>query len=198
MTLISELLAKFPGEIVDDAIRIHEHLAPGIILGFKMAMLALRDLKPAPEDVIILTSETTRCIPDGLQALGRYLLLKGGYHVYSRAYDVGKLAIQVSINHDDAFRVVISEDYLKKNKDLHAWVYLPKEEQLPLEDIKKMMWGLDIDEAFEKKNFKKKVKPEFKKKLVIKCPSCGEATSRLSMIEKDGVPTCKTCVFFEK
>ena len=198
--MINKLIENFPQEIVDDAIRLHRHLAPGIILGFKMALFALKELAPKPGDVVILTSETTRCIPDGIQALARYLLVHGGYHVYLRTYDVGKLSMQVTINHEykKDFRIVLNEDYLEENKEFYAWVYLDKDKQLELDALRDVMWEIDLDRAFTKVKFKKKIKPEFKGKQIIDCPSCGESTSKLSMIEHKGKLTCKTCVFFDR
>ena len=139
----AETWSPFPQGVIDDAVRLHGHLAPGIILAFKMGMWVFEHVNPAPEDVVILTSETTRCIPDGLQAMARHLLVNGGYHIYTRTYDVGKLSIQVAVNKKDLYRLVLSEDYMQEHQDLYAWVYLDKDEQLPLEDLRIMMWQVD-------------------------------------------------------
>ncbi|MHA1684419.1 MAG: FmdE family protein [Promethearchaeota archaeon] len=196
--MIEQLLKEFPDSIIQDGIKMHEHLAPGIILSFKMALRVLKEINPAPENIVMLTSETTRCIPDGLQAMCRYFLLNGNYHIYNRTYDVGKLALQVTVDYKDMFRLVIDDAYLAEHKDLYAWVYLSKDKQLPLEEIKEMIWGLDIDKAFKKVSFSKKIKMEFKGKHVSNCPICGESTNELSMIEYEGQKMCKTCAFFEK
>jgi formylmethanofuran dehydrogenase subunit E len=182
---------------VDDALKFHGELAPGIILGFKMAMRALEEIEPSEEDSIVLTSETTRCIPDALQAVSRYLLVNGNYHVYTRTYDVGKLAIQVTKNHEDLFRLVLTDDYVQNNSALEAWAFLGKDKQVPAEEMRDVMWNIDIEAAFVKKSFVKRVKPEFKGKNVMPCPVCGESTSKLSMVEIDGQLICKTCAFFQ-
>ncbi len=198
MALIQDMIHHFPREIVDDAVRLHKHLAPGIILAFKMALRALQEIGSIDrDDIIVLTSETTRCIPDGLQTISRHMLVNGGFHVFTRTYDVGKLSIQVTKNYKDLFRLVLNEDYLAENKDLHAWVYLPKESQLDLDGIRKVMWDIDIEKAFVTKPFTKHVKAEFKGKNVVKCAICGESTSRTSMVEQDGKVVCKTCAFFD-
>lgn len=195
--MIEKLIESFPQEIVEDAIRLHKHLAPGIILGFKMAMRALKELAPVEKDIITLTSETTRCVPDALQAVGRYVLQHGNFYLYFRTYDVGKLSIQATKNYKDQFRLVLNDDYLEKNKDFYAWVYLDKDQQRDLNEMRGVLWKININEAFDVVPFKKTIKPEFKGKQVIKCPVCGESTSRLSMIEHEGKITCKTCVFFD-
>lgn len=187
----------FPQPVIDDAIRLHGHLAPGIILGFKMGMHVLELVRPSPGDTVILTSETTRCIPDGLQVMARHLLVNGGYRVYTRTYDVGKLAIQVTVNKKDLYRVVLDEAYVRDHPDLHAWVHLDKGQQLPLEDLRAMMWTVDHRAAFARKPFAKRIKAAVKGKQVEPCPSCGEATSRLSMVRDGDRMTCKTCAFFE-
>lgn len=196
--VIQRVVEELPGEIVEDAIRLHKHLAPGIILGFKMVQRALKEVQPGKEDVVILTSETTRCIPDGIQAIGRYLLLNGGYHVYLRTYDVGKLAMQVTVNYKDSFKIVLADDYLQENKEFYAWVFLTKDKQLPLEELRDVMWSIDIDRAFTLQRFKKRIKKEFKGKNILFCPDCGEATARNSMILYKDRLVCKTCAFFEK
>lgn len=196
--MIDALVSKIPDSIIEDAIRMHKHLAPGIILGFKMAARALKELTPSQKDLVMLTSETTRCIPDGLQAVSRYLLVNGGYKIYTRTYDVGKLSIQVSMNYKDAFRLVLDDHYTKQHEVLHAWVFLPKDDQTGLERIREAMWDIDINEAFTLLPFEKHIKPRFKGKNIETCPSCGEATNALSMITIDGRRTCKTCAFFEK
>ncbi|OLS13008.1 MAG: hypothetical protein RBG13Loki_3368 [Promethearchaeota archaeon CR_4] len=133
--MIDEMIHVFPPEIINEAVKMHGHLAPGIIVGFKLVLRALKELQPEKEDIIILTSETTRCIPDGLQSLSRYLLLNGGYHVYHRTYDVGKLAIQVSQDHEDLFRIILNNDYVQNNATLDAWVNLGNPCKLPAKQI---------------------------------------------------------------
>jgi len=192
------LIQEIPQDVIKEAIKIHGHLAPGIILGFKMVQRAFLEFSFGKDDVVILVSETTRCIPDGIQAISRHLLIHGGYSVYLRTYDVGKLAIQVNKNHEDLFRVTLNADYLTDHPVLYSWVYLSKSEQASLEDVRESMWCLDIRKAFKVASFRKRLKPEFKKKQILECPLCGEPTAVNSMIEYDGRLTCKTCVFFEK
>ena len=196
--MINEILHHFPQEITSEAVKMHGHLAPGIIVGFKLALRALKELQPEKEDVIILTSETTRCIPDGLQSLGRYLLLNGGYHVYHRTYDIGKLAIQVTKNHKDLFRIILNEDYVKKNATLNAWVNLGNPCKLPAKEITDALWNIDLEKGLLKKPFMKRVKAGLTGKEAVDCPGCGERTTRLTMVLQDGIYLCKTCAFFQK
>lgn len=192
-----KIFDSFPEEIVEDALKFHGELALGIILGFKIAVRALKEIDPSVDDSIVLTSETTRCIPDALQAVSRYLLMNGNYHVYTRTYDVGKLAIQITKNHEDLFRLVLSDEYVQNNPALNAWANLGKDKQVSAEEMREVMWNINIDDAFVKKPFVKRVKPEFKGKNVLPCPACGESTSRLSMVDVDGQLICKTCAFFQ-
>ncbi len=196
--MLDKLIRAFPREIVDEAIKMHGHLAPGIILGFKLALRALKELQPPKEDNIIFTTETTRCIPDGLQCINRYLSQVGRYHVYHRTYDVGKLAIQVTKNHEDLFRLVLNETYVKQHPIVNAWANLGTFKKLPPKEVEDAMWAVDLDQGFLKKPFKKKIKASVKGKEIVDCPVCGERTLRLSMVLHDGQYVCKTCAFFQK
>jgi formylmethanofuran dehydrogenase subunit E len=193
-----KLLAHFPREIIDDALKLHGHLAPGLIIGFKMALRALKEVHITKDDALMLTSETTRCVPDGMQAVSRYLLLHGGYHVYHRTYDVGKLAIQVSLNHEDLFRLVLDNDYVKKDPVFNAWANHGKGNTMPAKKIEDTLWNIDIDKAFIKKPFKKIVNVPIEGKDIVACPGCGEQTTRLTMVQHDGKLVCKTCAIFKK
>lgn len=192
------MIRKFPREIIDDATRLHGHLAPGLIIGFKLALLALKELRIDKDDTIMFTSETTRCIPDGVQAMCRYLLVNGGYHVYLRTYDIGKLAIQVSKNHEDLFRIILDNEYIKKNPTLNAWANMGGCETVEAKKLEDALWAIDIDKAFLKKPFKKMLEPGAVDKAIVTCPGCGEQTAKMTMVEKDGKLLCKSCIIFKK
>ncbi len=196
--MIDAMIAAFPKEIIDDAKNLHGHLAPGLIVGFKLALRALKELRPTKDDVVMLTSETTRCVPDGLQAVSRYLLGHGGFHVYFRVYDVGKLAIQVAKNHEDLFRLILNNDYIVKDPTLNAWANQGKCEKIPAKKIQDALWGIDIDKGIIKKPFKKVMKPNIEGKEVVTCPGCGEQTTRLTMVPHEGKVVCKACALFQK
>ncbi len=196
--MIDEMIQVFPQEIIDEAVKMHGYLAPGIIIGFKLALRALKELQPQKEDIIMLTSETTRCIPDGLQTLSRYLSLHGGYHLYHRAYDVGKLAIQVSKNHKDLFRIILNEEYVKSNVILNAWANLGRVRELDAKHVQVVLWDIDLDKGFLKKPFEKNIKANLAGKAAVDCPVCGERTTKLTMILQNGQYVCKTCAFFQK
>jgi formylmethanofuran dehydrogenase subunit E len=196
--MIAAMIASFPKEIIDDAKNLHGHLAPGLIIGFKLALRALKEIQPSKDDVVMLTSETTRCVPDGLQAVSRYLLVHGGFHVYFRVYDVGKLAIQVSVNHQDRFRLIIDNDYIVNDPALNGWANQGKGEKIPAKEIQDALWGIDIDKGITKKPFKKVMKPNIEGKEVVACPGCGEQTTRLTMVPHGGKVVCKACALFEK
>ena len=199
MQAMIDFIEAIPDEVVEDARRLHGHLAPGIILGFKIAQRALRDADPVEGDIVMLTSETTKCIPDALLATSRYLFAAEGWSVYCRTYDVGKLAVQVTVNHEDRFRLVLDEAYwLDHWPELHAWAFTNASGSHEAGGITDLMRDIDIDGSFLQRPFKKVVKLEFKGKQLEICPECNEATSRQSMIEMDGRLVCKTCAFFEK
>ncbi len=197
-TMIGDLIKRFPKEIVDDALKLHGHLAPGLIIGFKLALRALKEIQPTKDDVVTLTSETTRCVPDGLQAVSRYLLVNGRFHVYFRVYDVGKLAIQVNVNHQDQFRLIMNNDYIVNDPALNAWANQGNGEKVPAKRIQDALWGIDIDKGITKKPFKKVLKPHIEGKEIVACPGCGEQTTRLTMVPHEGRVVCKACALFQK
>lgn len=196
--MIDSLIEAFPKEIIDDAVKLHGHYAPGLIIGFKLALRALSELHPMNDDIVMFTSETTRCVPDGLQAVSRYLHARGGFHVYFRVYDVGKLAIQVANNHEDQFRLIIDNDYMKRDPVLNAWANQGKGDKIPAKTIQEALWGIDIDEGITKKPFKKVVRRDIEGKEAVACPGCGEQTTRLTMVRHEGKMVCKACALFQK
>jgi formylmethanofuran dehydrogenase subunit E len=195
--MMDDLIANLPKEILDDATKMHGHLAPGLIIGFKLAQRALKEIRPTKDDVVMFTSETTRCVPDGLQSVCRYLLVHGGFHVYFRVYDVGKLAIQVTKNHEDQFRLIVNNDYVKADPTLNAWTNQGKCDKIPAKKIQDALWGIDIDKGIIKKPFKKVMKAHIEGKEIVTCPGCGEQTTRLTMVPSEGKVVCKACALFQ-
>ena len=196
--MIEELIRNFPQEIIDEAVKVHGFLAPGLIVGFKLGLRALKELQPDSEDIIVFTSETFLCIPDALQCMSRYLLLKGGYHVYPRTFDMGKLAIQIFKNQEACFRLILNENYIQKNEILNAWAYLGTGMKLDQKKLQKELWNVDIEAAITKKPFKEMLEADLAKKEIISCLVCGEQTALPSMVVQDGKTLCKMCAYLAK
>ncbi len=196
--MIEKVIKNIPQETLDEAIKLHGLYAPGMIIGFKLAQRALKELQPRPEDIITLTSETILCIPDALQCLGRYLLLNGGFHIYSRTFDMGKLSIQVARNQKEFFRLVLNDTYIQENEILNAWANLGGGMKLDQEKLQKAMWNMDLDAAIIKKSFKEIPEADLAKKEIVTCPVCGEKTALPSMVVEDGKTMCKICKYSPK
>ena len=207
MKSIEELISKTPDEILAIMKDIHEHLAPGLILGIKMILFGLKQISIIPEDRILITSESVRCLQDANFALCNYLNQENNWRVYPKVHDVGKLAIQINKNQFRKyngsdfvnFRVVLNPEKLKQYPKVYDWAYQQERIKIPLNELLESIHNTP-DEIFEIKPFSGKITDLCHKysKHLVNCPECHEATEFMSLVEFQGRKICRVCAFFEK
>lgn len=150
----------------------HGHIAPGLVLGGKMADIALQRI---PQGVLFdAICETSNCLPDAVQLLTPCTIGNG----WLKIIHLGRFALTFYDKYKgDGVRVFTDPDKLENWEEIKTWFFelKPKSEQDSeklFEEIRQA--GADlfgIQEVQIREQFLQK--PHLGKKLV--CPLCGES-----------------------
>ncbi len=178
-------------KIVNLAIELHGHLAPGIALGLRMSELALLRLSVKKGDKHLMgISETARCLADAMQAATGCTLGHGNACVE----DYGKLAITIGdVRTRKGVRVALKEDANKHSPLMNKWMMrlgkLTHEEEDELG-----MQLLNFDEKYLLiQDVKINKNQNFEKSAISRCSRCSELIpSGLSLLKENRV-YCKAC-----
>ncbi|MCZ7404976.1 MAG: FmdE family protein [Candidatus Methanoperedens sp.] len=178
-------------KIVNLAIELHGHLAPGIALGLRMSEIALSRLNARKGDKhLIGISETARCLADAMQAATGCTLGHGNACVE----DYGKLAITIGdVRTKKGVRVALKDAVNKHSSLMNKWMMrlgkLSHEEEEGLG-----MQLLDMDENFFLvQDVEINRGQNFEKSGIVTCRECGEMiTESLTEIKGNEI-YCKPC-----
>ncbi|MFA4956326.1 MAG: FmdE family protein [Candidatus Methanoperedens sp.] len=179
-------------KIVNLAIGLHGHLAPGIALGLRMSELALVRMNTKKGDKYLIgISETARCLADAMQAATGCTLGHGSAFVE----DYGKLAITLGdARTKKGVRVALKDDANKHSMLMNKWMMrlgkLSHEEEEEL--------GMQLLDMEEKHLIIQDVEinrgQNFEKSGIVTCRECGELIPE-SLTERKGVEIfCKSCI----
>lgn len=178
-------------KIINLAIDLHGHLAPGIALGLRMSEIALFRMNTKKGDKYLIgISETARCLADAMQAATGCTLGHGSAFVE----DYGKLALTLGdARTKKGVRVALKDEANKHSTLMNKWMMrlgkLSHEEEEELG-----MQLLDLDENFflvqEVAINRYQI---FEKSVIVSCKECGELIPE-SLTEKKGAQVyCKAC-----
>lgn len=178
-------------EIINLAIDLHGHLAPGIALGLRMSEIALSQMKTKKGDKYLVgISETARCLADAMQAATGCTLGHGSAFVE----DYGKLALTIGDSRTKkGVRVALRDDAKVHSALMNKWMMrlgkLSHEEEEELG-----MQLLDMDEKhFLIQDVEVNRGQSFEKSGIVTCKGCSELIPE-SMTERRGNETyCKPC-----
>ncbi|CAG1006675.1 formylmethanofuran dehydrogenase subunit E [Methanosarcinales archaeon] len=178
-------------KIVNLAIDLHGHLAPGIALGLRMSELALSRMNTKKGDKYLIgISETARCLADAMQAATGCTLGHGSAFVE----DYGKLALTLGdARTKKGVRVALKDDANKHSTLMNKWMMrlgkLSHEEEEELG-----MQLVDMDEKhFLIQDVEIKQGQNFEKSGIVTCKECRELVPE-SLIERKGNEIyCKPC-----
>lgn len=178
-------------KIVELAIALHGHLAPGIALGLRMSELALSCLNTRKGDKnLIGISETSRCLADALQAATGCTLGHGNALVE----DYGKLAITLGdVRTKRGVRVALKDDANKLSALMNKWMM--RLGKLTHEEEEKLgMQLLEMDETyFLIQGVEINKNQNFEKSAIVRCTLCSELIPiGLAATENNRV-YCKVC-----
>jgi formylmethanofuran dehydrogenase subunit E len=178
-------------KIINLAVELHGHLAPGIALGLRMSELALSRLKAKKGDKhLIGISETARCLADAMQAATGCTLGHGNALVEN----YGKLAITIGDTRTKkGVRVALKEDADKHSHLMNKWMMrlgkLTHDEEgelgMQLLEMNEIFFSIQDVEINSDRNFEKSG--------IVTCRECGELIPE-SLTEKKGNEIyCKPC-----
>jgi len=178
-------------KIVNLAIDLHGHLAPGIALGLRMSEIALFRMNSKKGDKYLIgISETARCLADAMQAATGCTLGHGSAFVE----DYGKLALILGdARTKKGVRVALKNEANKHSTLMNKWMMrlgkLSHEEEEELG-----MQLLDMEEKhFIIQDVETNRGQNFEKSGIVPCKKCGELIPE-SLTERKGPEIfCKSC-----
>ena len=178
-------------KIVELAVDLHGHLAPGIALGLRMSEIALQRLDTKKGNKYLIgISETARCLADAMQAASGCTLGHGNASVE----DYGKLALTIGDTKTRrGVRVALRENANEFTPLMNKWMMRLGKLTHPEEDeLGNQLLGMDekyllIEDVEINKS------QDFESSVIVKCSKCGELIPQgLSVIVGDDV-FCKAC-----
>ncbi len=178
-------------KIVNLAIDLHGHLAPGIALGLRMSEISLSRMNTKKGDKhLVGISETARCLADAMQAASGCTLGHGSAFVE----DYGKLALTLGdVRTGKGVRVALKDEANKHSTLMNKWMMrlgkLSHEEE---EDLGMQL--LDMEERhFLIQDVEISRGQNFEKSRIVTCKICGELIPE-SLTERKGIEIyCKSC-----
>ncbi len=178
-------------KIVNLAIDLHGHLAPGIALGLRMSEIALSIMNTKKGDKYLVgISETARCLADAMQAATGCTLGHGSAFVE----DYGKLALTLGdVRTKKGVRVALKDEANKHSTLMNKWMMrlgkLSHEEEEELG-----MQLLDMDEKyFLIQNVEIDREQNFEKSGIVTCSVCGELIPQVLTEFKNNLVYCNAC-----
>ncbi len=178
-------------KIVDLAIDLHGHMAPGIALGLRMSDIGLTRLNAKKGDKhLIGVSETARCLADSMQAATGCTLGHGNACVE----DYGKLAITIGdVRTKKGVRVALKEDANRYSSLMNKWMMrlgkLSHEEE---EELGMQLMYMD-EKYFLIKHVEINRGQNFEKSGIVMCKGCVELIPESLTVKKDNGAYCKAC-----
>ncbi len=178
-------------KIVNLAIGLHGHLAPGIALGLRMSELALFRLNAKKGDKhLIGISETARCLADAMQAATGCTLGHGSAFIE----DYGKLALTLG----DARTKKGVRVALKDEANMHSTLtdkWMMRIGKLSHEEEEELgMQLLDMDEKhFLIQDVEINRGQNFEKSGIVTCRECGGFIPESLAERKGNEIYCKPC-----
>ena len=178
--------------LLQESVKMHGHLCPGQVLGVKMAILGLKEIRiedPKGNDrkSVMVFVETDRCATDAVQSvtgcsLGRRTM---------KLVDYGKMAATfVNLKTGKAVRVLAREDSRQEAKQ-----YFPEIENKHTAQLRAYTIMSD-EELFDAMAVNVRIKPEDMPGRPlgrVRCDVCGEYIQDRREIHRDGRILCRAC-----
>ncbi|MCL7474972.1 MAG: FmdE family protein [Methanosarcinales archaeon] len=178
-------------EIIELAVKLHGHLAPGLALGLRMSEIALERLAVERGHKRIMgISETARCLADAMQAATGCTMGHGNAFVE----DYGKLALTISNTEtNNGIRVALKQDAQDLSPLMKTWMMRlgrlshEQEDELGAELLVMDEKYLDIQEVLVDMG------QNFESTRIVECFECKDLVpSGLTGVIDDKV-VCKVC-----
>jgi len=187
--------------ILETAIRFHGHQCPGLAMGLRVSLVALRELgKPAKDEELVAIVENSSCGVDAIQVLtgctfgkGNLIFKDYGKYVYTFMNRENQKAIRISVKEE----AVITD---KHHLDLFAKVKEKTATPAEMEEFKRLHIEksnalLDLPEAdlLSIEVITPEPLPMAHIHESVCCDSCGESVMETRIRLLGGAPHCIPC-----
>ncbi len=178
-------------KLLEVAVALHGHLAPGLALGIRMGSIGLEKLEmKRGSKKLIGISETARCLGDGMQVSTGCTLGHGNAIVEN----YGKLALTLGrVDTMRGVRVALGKDAYKLSPFMKKWMMregkLTRAEE---EELSNQLLELD-EKYFDIDDVKLRVGQDFENSSIVRCEKCSDLVPRDLTVAKDGSTFCRMC-----
>lgn len=187
--------------ILEKAIRFHGHQCPGLAMGIRVSLVALRELgKPARDEEMVAIVENNSCGIDAIQMLTGCTFGKGnlifndfGKYVYTFMNRESQKAIRISIKKE-------SGEMNKEHLDLFAKVKKKTATQDEIDEFKRMhikksneILNIPEDDLLTIEEVNPTPVPMAPLHESVDCVRCGESAMETRIRLLNGEPHCIPC-----
>lgn len=186
---------------LDEVVKFHGHVCPGLVLGYRVSAFALKELgRKASDEEIVAIVENNSCAVDAVQVMtgctfgkGNLIFRDYGKQVYTFIKRPSGKAIRISIDwtppaESDRERE-LWERYIKGERSEKVMKAVHKRKTRKIDSILKAK-----DSAlFKIKNIKVTLPDEARIYPSLRCEKCGEKTMEPRLRIKNGKMVCMPC-----
>jgi formylmethanofuran dehydrogenase subunit E len=187
---------------LDDAIEFHGHICPGLALGYRVGVFALRELgERAGDEELVAVVENDSCAVDAVQVVTGCTFGKGnllhrdfGKQVYSFIRRPSGESLRVSVEwvapEDTSEEAAAWERYSNgdRSEEVMHMVHDRKSRKI------KAILDAPDDALFKVRREKAAPPPEAHIRSSVRCSSCGEKTMETKARLLDGKILCQPCL----
>ena len=182
--------------LVEDAVRFHGHICPGLLIGVRMGVAGLNALgaKRSSDEELYVIVENDSCAVDGLQVVTGATFGKGNLSFR----DYGKMAATFYLRDGKkAVRLVFKPESIGKigGEDLVEAMCEgdPERKMTGFAEIARRFGDLPDDEVFDISRVEMDEPPMAEIRQSVRCEKCGEMTMETKTVVKGGRRLCIPC-----
>ena len=186
---------------LDEVVKFHGHVCPGLVLGYRVSAFALKELgKKASDEEIVAIVENNSCAIDAVQVMtgctfgkGNLIFRDYGKQVYTFIKRPSGKAIRISIDWTPPPETEkgkeIWQKYMKGERSNTVMKAVHKRKTRKINSILKTR----DEDLFKVKNIKVSLPDEAKIYQSVRCEKCGEKTMEPRLRIKNGKMVCMPC-----
>ncbi|MBI5204712.1 MAG: TraR/DksA C4-type zinc finger protein [Nitrospirae bacterium] len=189
---------------LDEVVKFHGHMCPGLALGYRVSAFALKELgRKASDEEIVAIVENNSCAVDAVQVMtgctfgkGNLIFKDYGKQVYTFIKRPSGKAIRISIDWTPPPETEKEKEmwqrYMKGNRSTTVMKAVHKRKTKKIDSILKAK----DSELFKIKNVTVTLPDAARIYPSVRCEKCGEKTMEPRLRVKNGKMVCMPC--FEK
>ncbi len=187
---------------LDEVVKFHGHVCPGLVLGYRVSAFALKELgKKASDEEIVAIVENNSCAVDAVQVMtgctfgkGNLIFRDYGKQVYTFIKRPSGKAIRISIDWTPPAETEKEKEiwrrYMKGDRSSTVMKAVHKRKTRKIDSILKA----NDKDLFDIRHMKVILPPEARIYPGIRCEKCGEKTMEPRLRVKNGKMVCIPCV----